>query len=137
MAFESGTRQLLTQDAASHFMSTLHAGCDPMDLITLRDIDLGFGGDPLLEGLSLRMVERRARVSPGAQRFGQDLAAQSGVDAVICFADGGEIIRQPDDQASPACRKACHGASAAVPGRWSPPGLVIWARFIDEHPPAQ
>jgi ATP-binding cassette subfamily F protein uup len=64
-----------------------------MDLITLRDIDLGFGGDPLLEKLSLRVV--------GGERvclLGRNGSGKTSLLRVLMGdlqADGGEIIRQP------------------------------------------
>jgi ATP-binding cassette subfamily F protein uup len=74
-------------------MAGLQIGDDPMDLITLRDIELGFGGDPLLEGLSLR-VTNGERVC----LLGRNGAGKSSLLKVIAGeqqADSGEVIYQP------------------------------------------
>ncbi len=72
-------------------MSGLHAGCDPMDLITLRDIDLGFGGDALLEGLSLRVVSGERVCLVGRNGCGKTTLLKLVTGELQ--ADGGEIIR--------------------------------------------
>ncbi len=74
-------------------MSGLHAGCIPMDLITLRDIELGFGGDALLEGLSLRVVSRERVCLVGRNGCGKTTLLKLVADELQ--ADGGEIIRDP------------------------------------------
>ena len=66
-----------------------------MDLITLRDIELGFGGDALLEGLALR-------VASGERVWSRWDATDAGKTTLLklvltdeLHADGGEIIRDP------------------------------------------
>ena len=130
MAFEAGARQLLTRDAASHFMSTLHAGCDPMDLITLRDIDLGFGGDPLLEKLSLRVV--------GGERvclLGRNGSGKTSLLRVLMGdlqADGGEIIRQPTIRIAGLPQSVPPGISGSTHSVVSA-GLGELGALIEEH----
>ncbi len=74
-------------------MSDPHAGGVPMDLITLRDIELGFGGDALLEGLSLRVVSRERVCLVGRNGCGKTTLLKLVADELQ--ADGGEIIRDP------------------------------------------
>ena len=64
-----------------------------MDLITLRDIELGFGGDPLLEGVSLA-VAKGERVC----LLGRNGAGKTSLLKVLTgeiAPDGGEIVRAP------------------------------------------
>ena len=87
------TLSLLTPPAMSHLMSDPHAGCDCMDLISLRDIELGFGGDALLEGVSLR-VESGERVC----LFGRNGSGKTTLLKLVAGElqpDGGEIVRYP------------------------------------------
>ena len=65
----------------------------PMDLITLRDIDLGFGGDALLEKLALRMVSGERVCLLG--RNGSGKTSLLKVVSGDLQPDGGEIIRHP------------------------------------------
>ncbi|MCK5362340.1 MAG: ABC-F family ATP-binding cassette domain-containing protein, partial [Gammaproteobacteria bacterium] len=74
-------------------MSDLHAGCHPMDLITLRDIELGFGGDALLEGLALRVASGERVCLVGRNGCGKTTLLKLVADEL--HADGGEIIRDP------------------------------------------
>jgi len=62
-----------------------------MDLITLRDIELGFGGDALLEGLSLRVVSGERVCLVGRNGCGKTTLLRLVADELQ--ADGGEIIR--------------------------------------------
>jgi ATP-binding cassette subfamily F protein uup len=65
-----------------------------VDLITLRDIELGFGGDPLLEGVSLA-VARGERVC----LLGRNGAGKTSLLKVLTgeiAPDGGEIVRAPE-----------------------------------------
>jgi ATP-binding cassette subfamily F protein uup len=64
-----------------------------MDLLTLRDIDLGFGGDPLLEKLSLRVVSGERVCLLGRNGSGKTSLLE--VVSGNRQADGGEIIRHP------------------------------------------
>jgi len=64
-----------------------------MDLITLRDIDLGFGGDPLLERLSLRVVSGERVCLLGRNGSGKTSLLKVVSGDLPC--DGGEIIHQP------------------------------------------
>ncbi len=82
---------LLTADQRSHLMSGLYIGCIPMDLITLRDIDLGFGGDPLLERLSLQVVAGERVCLLGRNGCGKTTLLK--VVAAELQPDGGVITR--------------------------------------------
>jgi ATP-binding cassette subfamily F protein uup len=64
-----------------------------MDLITLRDIELGFGGDALLEGLALRVVSGERVCLVGRNGCGKTTLLKLVADEL--HADGGEIIRDP------------------------------------------
>ena len=111
-------------------MSTLHAGCDPMDLITLRDIDLGFGGDPLLEKLSLRVV--------GGERvclLGRNGSGKTSLLRVLMGdlqADGGEIIRQPTIRIAGLPQSVPPGISGSTHSVVSA-GLGELGALIEEH----
>ena len=74
-------------------MSALYIGRIPMDLITLRDIDLGFGGDPLLERLSLQVVGGERVCLLGRNGCGKTTLLK--VLAGELQPDGGVIIRPP------------------------------------------
>ena len=111
-------------------MSTLHAGCDPMDLITLRDIDLGFGGDPLLEKLSVRVV--------GGERvclLGRNGSGKTSLLRVLMGdlqADGGEIIRQPTIRIAGLPQSVPPGISGSTHSVVSA-GLGELGALIEEH----
>jgi ATP-binding cassette subfamily F protein uup len=74
-------------------MSDLHIGCHCMDLITLRDIDLGFGGDALLERLSLQVVAGERVCLLGRNGCGKTTLLK--VVAAELQPDGGVINRPP------------------------------------------
>ncbi len=89
----SALRPLLTHAAPSHLMSGLHAGCNSMDLINLRDIDLSFGGDALFEAVSLRVVSGERVCLYG--RNGSGKTSLLKLVAGELQADGGDITRYP------------------------------------------
>jgi len=88
-----GALVLLTANSPSHLMADLHAGCIPMDLITLRDIELSFGGDALLEKVTLRVVNGERVCLLG--RNGSGKTSLMKIVAGEQQPDGGEIIRPP------------------------------------------
>ncbi|NCF30059.1 MAG: ATP-binding cassette domain-containing protein [Gammaproteobacteria bacterium] len=101
-----------------------------MDLITLRDIDLGFGGDPLLEKLSLRVV--------GGERvclLGRNGSGKTSLLRVLMGdlqADGGEIIRQPTIRIAGLPQSVPPGISGSTHSVVSA-GLGELGALIEEH----
>jgi len=101
-----------------------------MDLITLRDIDLGFGGDPLLEKLSLRMVSGERVCLLG--RNGSGKTSLLKVVSGDLHSDGGEIIRQPaikvaglPQSVPPGIRGSTHSVVSS--------GLGDLGALVEEH----
>jgi ATP-binding cassette subfamily F protein uup len=83
-----------------------------MELITLRDIELGFGGDPLLEGLSLR-VDSGERVCL-LGRNGSGKTSLLRLVAGDLQPDGGEIIRQPTVRIAGLPQSVPHGIGGST-----------------------
>jgi len=84
---------LLTDGRRSHLMSGAYMGCDGMDLITLHDIDLGFGGDPLLERLSLQVAAGERVCLLGRNGCGKTTLLK--LVAAELQPDGGVVNRPP------------------------------------------
>ncbi len=87
------TAGLLTAVAGSHLMANLHAGFHSMDLITLRKVELGFGGDPLLDGITLDISSGERVCLLGRNGSGKTTLLK--LIAGDLQPDDGEIIRYP------------------------------------------
>ena len=111
-------------------MSDPHAGGVPMDLITLRDIELGFGGDALLEGLSLRVVSRERVCLVGRNGCGKTTLLK--LVANELQADGGEIIRDPTIRIAGLPQSVPDGVSGSTRSVVSA-GLGELGALIEDH----
>ena len=101
-----------------------------MDLITLRDIDLGFGGDPLLEKLSLRVVSGERVCLLGRNGSGKTSLLKVVSGDLHC--DGGEIIRQPAIKVAGLPQSVPPGISGSTRSVVSS-GLGDLGALLEEH----